>query len=250
MPHMRNNRGEVATIVLLAVVLLGGGAWGLSKTKWFSKESKRAQTSTDTTNDLLAAKDKQAAVAAASVVKIGEANQTAPESPEKTFIRREVPVALASLPAPDIEALIAAEKRKVAVLEGRLVEADKLYGDAMERADQYQKEAQRAIAAKRASDLALQQAAAQALGAEQERFWFMLIAIGAGALYLWTKLSHVSPLSLSAAVRDLRTGSEEPNAAIRVLDANLTPFQQMNVALNHFIRRKLDALKEKDSPNA
>lgn len=239
----KSQRGEVTLIVLLAVLVLGGGAWGLSKTKWFHGDSKRAKTSTETTDALLAAKDKQAAVAAASVVKIGEANTTAPESPNKVFIGREVPVALASLPPPDAEALLAAERRKAAILEGRLIEADKLYGEAMKSAAQYQQEAARAIAAKRASDLALEQAAGEARGAEQQAFWFMLIAGAAVALYVWTKLSHISPLSLSAAVRDIREGTGETNPAIAALDSNTTPFQQLNVALMHWARKKLDKLK-------
>ena len=237
-----NNRGEALTIVLLAIVLLGGGAWGLSKTKWFDGASRRAATSTQTSETLIAAQQKQAAVAAASVVKIGEANAIAPDSPSKTFIGREVPVALASLPPADIEALIAAERRKAAVLEGRLVEADRLYGDAMKRADEYQQALARAISAKRASDLALQQAAAQELGAEQQAFWMMLLAGAAGVLYLWTKLSHVSPLSLSRAVAEIRTGDSEPNASIASLDGAITPFQQANVAMMHWARNKLSKL--------
>jgi len=163
---MKGERGEATLAALLVILALGGLAWGGIKSGWFSGQSKRAKTSTETTAELVAAKDKQAAVAAASVTKIGEANAVAPDSPSKTVIGREVPVALASLPAPDIDALMQAESRKRAVLEGRLVEADRLYGDAMKRADEYQNEAQRALAAKRASDLALEQAAAEARGAE------------------------------------------------------------------------------------
>jgi hypothetical protein len=241
---MKTNRGDVSLIVLLAVVLLGGGAWGLSKTKFFSKRSQQAETSKETTEALLAAKDKQGAVAAASVVKIGEANTVAPSSPSRSFIGREVAVALASLPAPDADALMAAERRKVAVLEGRLVEADRLYGDAMKRADEYQREAARAIAAKRASDLALVEAAAAERGAEQQAFWFMLMAGAAGALYLWTKLSHVSPLSLSRVAQDIRSGHEEPDSAIRALDSATTPFQQANTRAMFWLREKLGKLSD------
>lgn len=239
---MNKNRGEVVAAVLLVIVLLGGGAWGLSKTKWFSRESKRAKTSTETTAELIAAKDKQAAVAAASIVKIGEANQAAPESPARAFIAREVPVALASLPTPDVQALIAAEQRKVAVMEGRLVEADRLYGDAMKRADEYQREAQRAIAAKRASDLALEQAAAQALGAEQQRFWFMLVSIAAGVLWAYTKLTHISPGSLARAVSDIRTGTGETNPAIVAIDSATTPLQQWATRGNAWFNSKVQKL--------
>jgi len=237
---MKGERGEATLAALLVIIALGGLAWGGIKSGWFSGESKRAKVSTNTTTALIAAKDKQAAMAAASVTKIGEANQVAPESPSRDFIAREVPVALASLPPPDIDALMQAESRKRAVLEGRLVEADRLYGDAMKRADEYQREAQRAIAAKRASDLALEQAAAEARGADSQSFIFMCIAIAAGALYLWTKLSHVSPLTLSRAVQDIRTKQEEPESAIRALDSATTPFQQANVAAMHWLRGKLD----------
>jgi len=231
-------RGAAAVIVLAAVLLGGIGTWGMSKTKWFSKRSKQAATSTQTTNELLAAQQKQGAVAAASVVKIGEANSVAPDSPAKVFISREVPVALASLPPPDVEALIAAERRKVAILEGRLMEADKLYGVAMQRADEYQKEAQRAIAAKRASDLALEQAAAQELGSEQTKFYLMLVAIAAGLLWAYNKVTHISPGALASAVADIRNGTTEPNSAIAAIDSATTPAQQMMVKANVWFKKK------------
>lgn len=234
-----NTRGAATLLIVGVLALLGVGGWGLSKTKWFHGESKRAAESTKTTDDLLAAQQKQGAVAAASVAKIGEANAVAPDSPSKAFISREVPVALASLPAPDVQALIEAERRKAAILEGRLQEADKLYGVAMQKADEYQKEAQRAIAAKRASDMALEQAAAESRGAEQQAFWFMLVAGAAVVLYIWTKLSHVSPLTLSAAVQDIRNGTAEANPAIASLDSALTPFQQANTRLMAWFRGKL-----------
>ncbi len=239
---MTSTRSSVAVLVMLGVLLLGGGAWGISKTKWFHGESKRAATSTSTTNDLLAAKDKQGAVAAASVVKIGEANQVAPESPSRSFIAREVPVALASLPPPDADALLAAERRKAAVLEGRLVEADKLYGDAIKLAGEYQKEAARAVAAKRASDLALEQAAAETRGAEQNQFWLTLLAIAVGLLWAWTKLTHASPLALSRFVQDVKSGTGETNPTVAALDGALSPLQQLNIKAMVWARDKLGKL--------
>lgn len=228
--------------VLLIVGLLGLGGWGLSKTKWFNRESKRAKTSTETTADLIAAKDKQGAVAAASVVKIGEANAVAPESLSRAFIAREVPVALASLPAADIDALMQAERRKLAVMEGRLVEADRLYGDAMKRADEYQQAATRAIAAKRASDLALEQAASEARGAEQQAFWLTLVAIAAAALYVWSKLTHVSPGSLARAVADIRSGAGEKDPAIQAIDSVTTPLQQWATRGNLWLNSRVQKL--------
>lgn len=235
---MKSQRGDISLAVLLVVALLGGGGYMAVKKGWFSGESKRAKTSTETTEALVAAKDKQGAVAAASVVKIGEANAVAPESPSRSFIAREVPVALASLPAPDVTALIEAERRKLAVMEGRLTEADRLYGDAMKRADEYQREAARAIAAKRASDLALEQAAAEARGAESQKFLFICVAVAAGVLYVWTKLSHVSPLTLSRAVADIKAGTVEANPSIAALDGALSPFQQLNTRAMVWLRTK------------
>ncbi len=237
-----NSRGAATLLILGIVVLLGGGAWGISKTKWFHGESKRAKTSTDTTADLIAAKDKQSAVAAASVVKIGEANQVAPESPSRSFIAREVPVALASLPPPDADALLAAERRKAAVLEGRLVEADRLYGDAIKLAGEYQRAAERAISAKRASDLALEQAAAETRGAEQNQFWLTLLAIAVVLLWAWTKLTHASPLALSRFVQDVKSGTGETNPTVAAMDGALTPFQQMNIKAMVWARDKLGKL--------
>lgn len=238
-----NIRGEAATIILLAVVLLGGGAWGLSKTKWFHKGTKRAQTSTETTQQLVAASEAQSSKAAAVFQKIGETNAEAPVSPQQRVIARFVPIGLSFSGAPDPAFLLELEKLKVAELTGKLAQADKIAGTLMLDAAAARQDLARAIAAKRASDLALEQAAAHARGAEQQAFWFMLVAGTCAALYVWTKLSHISPLSLSAAVRDIRTGTGETNPAIAALDANVTPFQQMNVALMHWFRRKFSNLQ-------
>lgn len=219
-------RGEALTIVLLAIVLIGGGAIGLSKTKWFHGDTKRANKATDTTTALVEATAKQGAVAAASVVKIGEANATAPESPEKSFIAREVPVALASLPKPDPEALLQAERRKVAVMEGRLAEASNLYGDALKRADQLERERAAALAAKLKADVELQRVAAERLGAEKQAFWAFCLVGAIALLYIYTKLSHLSPSALAEAVRDMKGGAGEANPAVAALDGVTTRFQQ------------------------
>lgn len=238
MIHSRSIRAEASLIILLAVVLLGGGAWGLSKTKWFHGESKRAATSTKTTEELLAAQAAQGAAAAAYVQTMGDVVTTLPESREKDFLGRAGGIALSYLPKPDPQKVIEAQALKIAVLTGQLELANQLTASALHRAELADQRTVRAITAKQKSDLALEQAAAEARGAEQQAFWLACIAAAAGVLYLWTKLSHVSPLSLSAAVRDLREGTTEPNAAIAAIDANVTPFQQANVALNHWLRRK------------
>jgi len=238
---LRSVHGEAATIVLLVLVLIGGGAWGLSKTKWFHRESQRAATSTQTTQQLVTTSDDRSAKAAAVLQKIGETNAEAPASPQQRVIARFVPIGLSFTAAPDPAFLLELEKLKVAELTGKLAQADKLTSAIMTDSAKLRRDYAAALAAKRASDLALEQAAAETRGAEQQAFWLTLVALAAGALYLWTKLSHISPMSLSAAVHDLRTGTTEPNAAIAAIDANVTPFQQMNVALMAWLRRKLNA---------
>lgn len=236
-------RGFAAWIVVGIIALLGVGGWGLSKTKLFHGESKRAETSTQTTENLIKATDNQGAAAAAYVATIGATNSGAPESKEKQAIAGLVPVALSFLPAPDPNKLLEAEKLKNAYLSGQLSLANSLTASAISEAATARKETLKAISAKRASDLALEEAAAEARGAEQQAFWLMLIAGAIAILYIWTKLSHVSPLALSAAVKDMRSGTGEPNPAIAAIDSVTSPFQQANVALMHWLRTKLDKLK-------
>lgn len=236
-------RGSAAVIVLLGVLLLGGGAWGLSKTKLFHGESKRADASSKTTEELLAAQAAQGAAAAAYVKTMGDVAATLPESRERDFLGRAGGIALSYLPKPDPQKIIEAQNLKIAVLSGQLELANRLTGDALQRAEAADQRTARAISGKRASDLALQQAAAEARGAEQQAFWLMLLAGALVALYIWTKLSHVSPLTLSGVVRDIRTGTKEDDPAIRALDTATTPFQQMNVALMHWFRDKFAKVK-------
>ena len=112
--------------VIVALALLAGVAW-FAKPSLFPGQSKRAAASTQATAAVEATTNAQGASAAASVAKIGEANAAAPASPARDFIGREVPMALSRLPAPDPQALLEAEKRRVDVMQGRLYEARRLY---------------------------------------------------------------------------------------------------------------------------
>jgi hypothetical protein len=201
-----DKHGAAALVVLLvAVVLSAAGLW-VVKPKALHGETRRAEASTVATERLEQANNKQGAEAAASVTKIGEAAATAPESPEKTFITREVPVALAKLPAPDPQALIEAEKRKTAVMEGRLVEASKLYDSALKRASTLEKERDAALTARRKADADLNETAAAHRAAEQQRNAFILVASVCAALYGYTKLTHFSPGALAEVVTDVKNG--------------------------------------------
>ncbi len=233
------NRGAASLLVIGIIALLGVGGWGLSKTRWFHGESKRAKTSTDTTNTLISAQNSQGGSAAAYVQTMGDVVSTLPESREKQFLGRAGQIALSYLPQADPQKLLEAERLKVAFLTGQLELAQTLTQNALQDSGKAKQELTRAIAAKRASDLALEQAAAEARGAEQAQFWMMCIAIAAVILWLWVKITHPSPLAISRAVQDMRTGSGETNPSIAALDGALTPFQQANVALMYWLRTKI-----------
>lgn len=228
---MKNNRAEVATTILLVIVLLGAGGWGLSKTKWFNGDAKRATQSTQTSNALLGATEEKDGKAAAVFAKIGETNSEAPDSPQKKVIGRFVPIGMSLTGAPDPAFMLELEKLKVAELSGKLAQADRINDSLMRDANETKRELAKAIAAKRASDQALEWAAAEKLGAEKQAFWFMLAAGAAAALYLYVKLTHLSPGALAEAVYDIK---KDPTQAIAAIDGVTTRLQQKLV---NFSRR-------------
>ncbi|HTJ77671.1 MAG TPA: hypothetical protein VL357_01625 [Rariglobus sp.] len=211
--------------VLLVMAVVTAGAY-LLKPSLFPGSSHRAAVSAGTTADLIQADKARASYAAASVVKIAEANGTAPESPVKAFISQESTLALAHLPAPDQTALIEAERRKNAVLSGQVDEARRLYEKADEKAAKLSKERDAAIAAKQASDTALIAAAAAEHAANVQR----LAALGvAGLLFvLWgyAKIYGITPGTLGKVVYDINGGTNP----IQALDTNLAPWLHAKVS--------------------
>jgi hypothetical protein len=237
----RNSRGTVVVevVVVLALIFL------VAKPAFLDGDSRRAKKSEEATAAVVATVDKvdeaekkRSAVAAASVVKIGEANATAPASPEKEFIAREVPVALANMEAPDPHALLEAERRKVAVLEGQIALADRLYGDAMSKAEKLseakakaERERDLALAARDRIDRDLSEAAAAKLAMERQRNIFILVGALAVGLWIWAKITHFSPGQVASAVKDLNAKTyPDP---VTALDTAATPLQQKLV---RFIR--------------
>jgi hypothetical protein len=208
-------RGEALTVVLLVLALVGGGIW-LIKPKGLDGDSRRAATSRDTTAKLETATTAQGASAAASVAKIGEANAQAPASPSRDFIAREVPAALAKLPAPDPLALIEAEKRRAAVMEGRAQEAARLYESEAKRSAQLQSERDAALAARQTADNALAEAAAARLAAERQRTAAIAIASLLGALWIYAKLYSITPAALGDAAAGIRAGRNPIDEISRV----------------------------------
>ena len=215
---MNNQRGGIILIVCLVLGLAGGLA--LVKPKFLDGDSKRAAQSEKASSHVEAAvkeslktEDDEGAAAAASVQSIKNASADLPASPATDFIRREVDVPLALLPKPDYQALLEAEKRRVAYMQGRLEEADKSYAKMTETTvallkakDEVDKKLQQAFSDRRAVDSELAEVAAARLAAERQRNLFILIAVVAVALWLISKFYGISPSSMGAMVADIRNG--------------------------------------------
>lgn len=197
-------RGSTELVVLVVLLLVGGGA--LSLPSFFNKDKSRAKTSEKATAELLEAQKAQGASAAASVVEIGRANTLAPDSPSRDFIEREVPLALSKLPAPDFKELLEAEQRRLAVMEGRLLEANKLYGQASIRAEKLSMELERAVDARRNADKALLLAAEARSAAQRQRLLFGLLAGSFAALWVLSKIYGIGPQTAGRIVADIRQG--------------------------------------------
>lgn len=229
-----------AAIPVLLLWLLGALGVGLfvAKPKFLDKDSRKAATSVATTTALVDASTLRGAFAAASVTAMVEANVAAPDSPARNFIAQEGKVALANLPAPDPQALIDAEKRKNAVLEGKLELTTQLYEKALHQADGNASALARALAAKRGSDQALVQEAAERLGASRQARIAALVAICCLALWLYVKLTHLSPGAVAQAVVDMRAQAAgtapAANPSVNALDGVTSRLQQ---GIIHFLAR-------------
>ena len=234
-------RGAAALIVLGVLVLLGGGGYFAVKKGIFNGDTHRANESAKTTEELLASTKAQGAAAAAYVGVQGDVIGTLPDSKEKDFLNRSNGIILSYLPAQDPKKVIEAQNLKIAVLTGQVELANSMTRNALQRADEADQRTARAISSKRSSDRDLQEAAAETRGANAQAFLFTCIAIAIGALYLYTKVTHVSPGSLSKIVTDIRSGSGETDPAIVAIDTYTNGLQQMmtkgNYKLGQFIKK-------------
>lgn len=185
---MRNQKGMTGIEIAVALAVLGALGW-FAAPKVFHGASRRAENSAQATQALEQATQAQGASAAASVAKIGEAAAMAPDSPAIDFIRQETPVALAKLPAPDAQALLDAERRRAAVMEGKFELAKSLYVQAFERAEKLQVERDRALEARRRADVALQEAAAAERASLIQAMVLTVVAIVVLGLWAWARVN-------------------------------------------------------------
>jgi hypothetical protein len=208
-----NRKGEVATIVIV-VVALGALAGFIWKPMLFPGASKRAATSTKTTEELVKASDHMAATAAANVVLMAKENANTPESPSRDFINREAEVALSRLPAPDPKELIEAEKRRVAILQGKLDVAMKFYNEAAKTSAKLQEEKNEALEAKRQADLALERAAAAEHARTLQLMGAGVVVVIIAAAWFWLKLNGISTQTFGEMAARIHKGDK----AIEVFD--------------------------------
>ncbi len=129
-------------------------------------------------------------------------------------------------------ALLEAEKRRSAVMEGRAEEARRLYESAAKESSRLQAERDEALAARRAADLAVEQAAAaehartaQLIGAA------ILAALWAGA-WFYLKRNSIGPEKLGAMAADLRAGENPLTVLDRYVDHHLHARVQRAAKLN------------------
>lgn len=218
--RLHSNKGLTGIEVVLIVAALGALGW-FAAPKLFHGASRRADNSAKATQQLEQATNAQGSSAAASVAMIGTAAGMAASSPAVDFIRREVPVALAKLPAPDPTALIQAEQRRVAVMEGKLDEARRLYEQESKRAARLQEERDEALAARRQADVALQEAAAAERARTVQAAALGFLAVFAVTLWVFAKLNGISPRTLGQMAADIRAGDKASEVIDRYVPVRL-----------------------------
>ena len=238
---VKSQRAFATLIILGVVALLGVGTYGAIHFGLFSGESKRAKTGTQTTETLVAVNNQQDAKAGAVFAKIGDTNAEAPDSPQKKVIARFVPIGLSLTGEPDAAFMLELEKLKSATLQGRIDQADKINADIMKDTAQLRRELAAAVAAKRASDLAIQQAADKDAARDGDMFILICITVAAIGLFLYVKITHASPGALARIVTDLRSGAVE-SPAVAAVDGATTPLQQMMVKGNVWFNSKVAKL--------
>lgn len=223
MSHRRSIRGDGGVSLLLAgafVVALFGWLAPKVAPSAFDKRTREANQSQAASAEVekrvaaaVEAEQAKGAVVAASVQQIGVAAGQLPESPQKTFIVRESGWAAPLLPPPDPAALLAAERRRVAILEGKLELTEKLYlqGTAdnatlLARAAKAEAKLSAAYAARRDADADLAESAAYARGKDAVIGCLAAIAVLCGLGWVYAKLNGFSAKTLGQMITDLRAG--------------------------------------------
>ncbi len=217
---MNNHRKGFAWIPILVILTAISAGVLVFKPKFIDGESRRASASTAATAKVEQTTQAQGAAAAAGIAEIGIANSDAPDSLSKQFIGHEVPSVLSKLPAPDPIALLEAEKRRSAVMEGRIAEISSLYEKEAKKSALLQKDVASAKTERKEVDIKLEQTAALHLGEARQKNILIAVSVVLGALYVYSRIYRVSPTTIGNALADIRAGVNPVNA----LDTHLAPW--------------------------
>lgn len=217
---MDRQRGTAVVDVVVVIALLGALGWaGKAFLGSGKKDAKESVAATEQLVDTV--EDKEAQVAA-SLVSIGAANVEAPETPSKAFIEREVPAALSLLPEPPESALKAAETRRMAVMEGNLREANRLYAQLKDENIELQQRYENAVKRRIDADRQLVAAANERMSDQLRNMG--VLAVAGLLLYGWvTRARQSVPL---AVVGQTLAHARQPESMVRELDTVLSPSQQ------------------------
>lgn len=214
---MNSRRALTGVEIAIVLAVLGVGIW-LFAPKLLPGAAKRAEKSVTTSRELIAAKDAPAAANAASLTVITRALADVPDSPSTRFIANEVPIMLARSPAPDPMELLAAEKRRVAFIEGQLDEQRRLTAMAMKDSANLVARVAKAEAAKLASDQAIVSAAAAERARTLQFIGMSLVALIVAGAWLWLKFNSIGIPSIGKLAYDLRAGTNPIEALSNIVD--------------------------------
>lgn len=236
---MKNNcRAFTGLEILLGigvVVLITAVAAPKVAPKLFDGRTREAEASKDASAEVekrLAAavegERKKGAVVAASLNQMGVAAGQLPESPQKTFLVREGAFTSALLPAPDPEALLESERRRIAILEGQLQLADKLYARASkDNADLIADNAKlrvkvaTALAERREADAALAESAAFQRGKDMAIAVLAAIVVLCVLGWIFARLNGLNVRTLGMMSADLRAGHNPQEVLDRYVPVRL-----------------------------
>lgn len=220
---MARERGTTGVELIVVLAVLGIAGW--TAKAFLGSGKKDAKESVEATEQLVEATEERDGQVAASLVSIGVANEEAPETPSKAFISREVPATLSLLPPAPESALKAAETRRMAVMEGRLREANALYAQLKDENLELQAAYEAAVKRRIETDKQLVAAANERFSDQIQRT--MIIGVGLLCLLGWfTRGRQSIPL---AVVGQTLAQAKQPAEMVRELDTALTPSQQKAV---------------------
>ncbi len=257
----RSTLGEAATLLLagMALVTLAGWLGPKILPGTFDRRTREAEQSQDASAQVeqavakaVQAEQAKGAVVAASNVQIGIAAGQLPDSPQRTFIVRESAWVSPLLPPPDPAALLAAERRRVAIMEGKVELADRLYRDAakdnaalLARAAKAEARAEAAFSARREADTALVESAAYARGKDAVIGLLAAVAVLCVVLWLYARV-HANRLGgfVRKVIPALDSAYENaPQEAKQTLDA--TVFDRLSKAMDAAEKKLVHAIRAK-----